>query len=163
LWTNRYNGPANGDDYPIAVAVDGGGNVVVTGFSPGVDTDNDYATIAYSNSGVPLWTNRYNGAANGFDGALAMAVDGTGNVFVTGLSSVTGGSGYATIKYSSSIMPYLDIQRFNDQVVLKWTGGAFSLQSAAAIDSTFTNIPGATSPYTNPIVGPQQFFRLKGN
>ena len=33
LWTNRYNGPGNGDDYGHAVAVDGSNNVIVTGYS----------------------------------------------------------------------------------------------------------------------------------
>jgi hypothetical protein len=35
------------------------------------------------------------------------------------------------------------------------------LQSAPQLTATFTNIPGAACPYTNSIVGPQQFFRLK--
>ncbi len=33
LWTNRYNGPANREDYAYAVAVDGSNNVIVTGSS----------------------------------------------------------------------------------------------------------------------------------
>jgi len=37
------------------------------------------------------------------------------------------------------------------------------LQSAPAVTGPFTNLPGATSPYTNPLTAPQQFFRLKGN
>jgi hypothetical protein len=40
-----------------------------------------------------------------------------------------------------------------------WSAG-FALQSAPAASGSFTNIPGATSPYTNPISGGQQFFRL---
>ncbi len=32
-WVQRHNGPANGDDHPSAVVVDGSGNVVVTGHS----------------------------------------------------------------------------------------------------------------------------------
>ena len=39
LWTNRYNGPGNGDDYAHAVAVDGSNNVIVTGYSIGSGSD----------------------------------------------------------------------------------------------------------------------------
>ena len=103
LWTNRYNGPGNGDDSASAVAVDLSGNVFVTGSSVASGGGSDYATIKYSGAGVALWTNRYNGPGNGGDGASAVAVDGSNNVFVTG-SSVGSGSGsdYATIKYSST-------------------------------------------------------------
>jgi hypothetical protein len=48
----------------------------------------------------------------------------------------------------------------SNQVVLTWTNAAFSLQSAPAITGTFTDISGATSPYTNPVSGVQQYFRL---
>ncbi len=68
------------------MAVDASGNVFVTGFSVGSGGNSDYETIAYSGAGVPLWTNRYNGPGNGSDYARAVAVDGSGNVFVTGYS-----------------------------------------------------------------------------
>jgi len=106
LWTNRYNGPGNGGDYANAVAVDGSGNVFVTGYSDGSGGNSDYATIAYSGSGVPLWTNRYNGPGDDFAIARAVAVDGNGNVFVTGDSH--GGdfsSDYATVAYSGAGVP----------------------------------------------------------
>src|SRR5437016_3227733 len=64
LWTNRYNGLGNGDDYAYAVAADSGGNVFVTGYSTGSSGAPDYATVAYSSAGVPLWTNRYDGTGN---------------------------------------------------------------------------------------------------
>ncbi len=83
LWAKRYNGPVNGDEEPSAVAVDGSGNVFVTGYSYGSGSGSDYATIAYSGAGVPLWTNRYNGPENRSAPATAVAVDGSGNVFVT--------------------------------------------------------------------------------
>ena len=44
-----------------------GGNVIVTGDSYRDFVTRDIAIIAYSNAGVPLWTNRYNGPANGDD------------------------------------------------------------------------------------------------
>jgi uncharacterized repeat protein (TIGR03803 family) len=60
---------------------------------------------------------------------------------------------------SSAPIP-LNWQSLNHGLVLSWTNAAFALQAASAIAATFTNIPGATSPYTNPISGAQQFFRL---
>jgi len=101
LWTNRYNGPGNGQDLTGSIAVDGNGNVFVTGGSYGSGSSSDFATIKYSGDGVPLWTNRYNGPGNGNDGASALAVDGSGNVFVTGYSYGGGSSNdCVTIKYS---------------------------------------------------------------
>jgi hypothetical protein len=122
LWTNRYNGPGNSDDYANAMAVDDSGNVFVTGQSVGGDGSFDYATIAYSGAGVALWTNRYSGPGNDYDFANALAVDGSGNVFVTG--GATGSNGYydyATIKYSSAIPPSLTVARTTtNTVVISW-------------------------------------------
>src|SRR5262245_52539498 len=73
LWTNRYNGPGYGGDSASAIAVDSSGNVFVTGESVGSGTGYDYATIKYSNTGVPLWTNRYNGPGNSADYAYGIA------------------------------------------------------------------------------------------
>ncbi len=112
LWTNRYNGPGNGDDTAFAVAVDSSGNVFVTGDSRGRAGDFDYATIAYSGAGVPLWTNRYDGPGNAYDHAYAIAVDASGNVFVTGVSLSDGNSDYVTMAYSSAGVP-LWTQRYN--------------------------------------------------
>ena len=118
LWTNRYNGPGNGYDQATAVAVDASGNVFVTGYSYGSGGSSDYATIAYSGAGVPLWTNRYNGPANGYDEASAVAVDGSGNVFVTGYSTWQRRlSDYATIAYSGAGVP-LWTNRYNGQRLL---------------------------------------------
>ena len=113
LWTNRYSGPANSDDYARASAVDRDGNVFVTGYSIGVGTSNDYATVAYSNAGVPLWTNRYNGPGDWHDYANRIAVDDIGNVFVTGRSGGRGSSNdFATIAYSNTGVP-LWTNRYN--------------------------------------------------
>ena len=110
LWTNRYHGPGEFfDDQPNAVAVDAQGNAFVAGVSFGMAGDQDYVLIKYSSAGVGLWTNRYNGPGNGNDGATAVAVDGSGNVIVTGLSIGLSGLSsyfdYATSKYSNAGVP----------------------------------------------------------
>ncbi len=109
-WVQLYNGPGNGVDYVSALAVSTNGNVYVTGSSYGGDPGfggpydgNDYATIAYSSAGFPLWTNRFNGPQNGADVANALAVGGDGNVVVTGSSvDATWYPHCLTIKYSSA-------------------------------------------------------------
>jgi hypothetical protein len=56
----------------------------------------------------------------------------------------------------------LNIQLAGTNVVLSWNDPAtiFSLQAAPAATSIFTNVPGASSPYTNAITDAQQFFQL---
>ncbi len=107
LWTNRYTGPTHSEDKARALAVDSGGNIFVTGLTSGYSgTGTDYVTIKYSGSGVPLWTNRYNGPANSVDVATAMGVDANGNILVTGHSIGSNGTyDYATIKYSNNGIP----------------------------------------------------------
>ena len=57
----------------------------------------------------------------------------------------------------------LNIQLLGGSAVLTWSNAAFALQSAPSAAGTYSNVPGATSPYTNPAAGPQQYFRLKAN
>ena len=103
LWVSRYNNLSNSLDEPAAVKVAGNGNIYVTGFSylgGGVDVS-DYATVAYSNTGVALWTNYYNGPADYQDWATDLVIDENSNVFVTGFSRGNQGDDYATLKYSN--------------------------------------------------------------
>lgn len=102
LWVERYNGPANSDDDAYAIAIGGSGNVYVTGFSFGLGTVDDYATIKYDSAGNQLWVREYNGPANSYDQARAMAIDNSGNIYVTGSSYGSGTNvDFATIKYDS--------------------------------------------------------------
>jgi len=48
-------------------------------------------------------------------------------------------------------------------VVLTWSDATFLLQSAPLVTGVYTDVPGATSPYTNAISGAAEFFRLQAN
>ena len=63
----------------------------------------DYGTIKYNSQGVMQWIERYDGPVNSYDEAVSIAIDGSGNVYVTGKSiGNETGYDYATIKYSQS-------------------------------------------------------------
>src|SRR5215471_11864065 len=131
-WVAVYNG-GYGSDIASAVAVDGSGNVYVTGFSVGPGSCNlvcnDYATIKYDASGKQQWVARYNGPANDDDHATAIAVDASGNVYVTGSSIGTAWPDYdyATVKYDSSGQEQW-VARYNGP------GNDFDLANAIAVD-----------------------------
>jgi uncharacterized delta-60 repeat protein len=104
LWTRRYDGAAGGRDEAVAVALDHDGSVLVTGYSFGQSTGDDYATVKYDSAGAQMWVARYDGPGVGYDHAYSIAVDGQGNAYVTGsvwVSQDVGGD-CATIKYSPS-------------------------------------------------------------
>ena len=102
-WAQRYNGLGNGYDAPYGIALDSSGNVYVTGSSTGDGTGSDYTTIKYNPDGVQQWVQSYNGPGNGYDAALALAVDASGNAYVTGTSTAQNGQpDCTTIKYDTN-------------------------------------------------------------
>jgi hypothetical protein len=85
-WTNRYDGIAHGMDYMTGIAVDKSGNVFVAGSSAGADSfAPDFVLIKYSDSGTPLWVNRYTKYNKQIHGGK-IAVDTEGNLLVVGSS-----------------------------------------------------------------------------
>ncbi len=145
-WVARYNGPGTSDDSASSLAVDGSGNVYVTGTSPGSETGGDYATIKYNSEGVEQWTERYNGPGNFHESATSLKVDGSGNVYVTGTSSASGTKNdYVTIKYSQeavgieTIAAKLSIlQLFPNPAIDQLTVSSTSTMADPAIDGQFT-------------------------
>jgi uncharacterized delta-60 repeat protein len=101
-WVRTYNNSLfNGSDYAVATALDAFGNLYVTGSSEGSNTSYDYATIKYNTSGVQQWVSRYNHTSNGVDKPIYIVADGSGNVYVAGISS-DNMTDYATIKYNAN-------------------------------------------------------------
>ena len=100
LWSTYLGG--SDDDWGNGVAVDGSGNIVVTGVteSSGYETHGGYrdAFVAkLSSSGSLLWSTYLGGS--GGDGGYGVAVDGSGNIVVTGDTSSSGwvSGGFDTI------------------------------------------------------------------
>jgi len=90
IWTRTHNGSANSQDGGNGIAVDGSGNVYVTGWE-GVTGESDNIWVRkYNSNGDEIWTKTYNGVANDADGGYGIAVDGSGNVYVNGEETVTG-------------------------------------------------------------------------
>ena len=101
-WLARYNGPGNANDDVNSLALDTSGNVYITGVSYGSGSS-DCATIKYDPSGVQLWAARYNGSSNDYDEATSVAVDASGNVFISGRTAISPFNyDILTLKYNSS-------------------------------------------------------------
>jgi len=110
LWEAIYASSRKKDDHFRAMALDASGNVYVTGLSEGSGTERDYVTIKYDTNGNQLWLRLYNGPGNWSDIAYDIALDESGNVYVTGCSMNSPPSDYydtstydyATIKYDAN-------------------------------------------------------------
>jgi len=165
LWTNRYAGFGNQE--PVALAVDGYGNVHVTGFEPAWDTSVRFVTIKYSAGGQAMQTNHMTSLGCEYAGQpVALAVDTVGNEYITGYTSgCYSRYDYLTLCYPSSKptpIP-LSAEKVANQLRLSWTNHEFLLQASSAMTTGFTNVQGASSPYTNSFDAGQKYFRLIAN
>ena len=95
-WIAEYHG-GSGADEPAAIVVDKAGNAYVTGTTQ-ICQGSDYLTLKYNSAGQEQWVARYSGPQEPLDAAKAIAVDNSGNVYVTGRSF----NDYATIKYNAT-------------------------------------------------------------
>jgi hypothetical protein len=89
------------------MAIDGFGNIYITGSSKGDGgTADDFITIKYNPSGVKLWSAVYASKGGIGDESKSIAVDRLGNVYVSGHAAhiITDNSGmdWVTIKYNTN-------------------------------------------------------------
>ena len=103
VWQKTWGG--NRTDQGRSVAVDGSGNIYVTGWTRTFDTNGDIILLKFnSTDGSLLWQKIWGGTGGPYgnnDYGYAVAVDGSGNVYVTG--AITGyGGDVALLKFNST-------------------------------------------------------------
>ena len=97
LRASIFAGADNGDDRPVALAIDSSGDVYVAGTSA-----SDIALVKYNAGGDQTWVNRYMESSNSVETAVALAVEASGNMCVTGTSTgENSASDIVTIQYDA--------------------------------------------------------------
>jgi hypothetical protein len=150
-WTKTMGGIS--DDWGRSVAVDGSGNVYVTGifqetadFDPGAGTDNhtsagerDILLTKINSDGTYSWTKTMGGTDP--DYGYSVAVDGSGNIYVTGYFSGTADfdPGVATDNHTAAGDEDIYLTRINSDGSYGWTktmGGGSDVGRAVAVDGS---------------------------
>ena len=154
VWKRNYgDGELN---IPNSIAVDETGNVYLTGQcredgTTGSEDLPDYLTVKWSSDGSLQWANRYDGASpgEGYNVASDVAVDGSGNVYVTGASQRDGKIGFATLKYNSAGTLQWD-QRYTSMLNYDSRAKAINLDNSGFVYVTGESDGGiATIKYDN--------------
>lgn len=112
VWTN-FNPDLGTNSELVSATLDNAGNLYLAGYEPDPTNGSlDFVTIKYTGSGVPVWTNIYDGPAGRDDYLVALAVNGVGEVFVTGQSEDSDGvRECATVAYAD-VLTYAPPKNF---------------------------------------------------
>jgi len=124
LWSTYYGG--NSTDFPKGIVTDGNSNIYLSGYtysSSGIASSGSYQTsfggvidafiAKFSASGSLVWSTFFGGKND--DEANGIAIDGSGNIAITGLTKSDSGIA-SSAAYQSSY------SGFNDVFIAKFTG-----------------------------------------
>lgn len=103
IWERQEASPNNGDDGGRAIAIDGAGNIVITGYTYSGDRINggssmDILTVCYDPSGDRKWRQIFDGTQLD-DSPHAIAVDAAGAAVVAGWATTGYGRDFLILKY----------------------------------------------------------------
>jgi uncharacterized delta-60 repeat protein len=83
VWTSILDPSVGNDDRGYGIAIDGDGNLAITGSTAPDDIETDIYLAKLDTNGAPLWSRSVTGPQAGVDGGFDVAVDPEGNfVFV---------------------------------------------------------------------------------
>jgi uncharacterized repeat protein (TIGR03803 family) len=182
LYGTTYSGGSWDNGTVFKVNTDGTGFTVLKDFAGGSDGAYPQAALALSGN-VLYGTTHWGGNDSNYGTVFQLYTDGTGFTVLHNFTGKDGANPYAGLtlagnvlygatveggdlgegtvfKLDLSVPPLLTIQSLADAVVLRWSSPAFALQAAPGATGIYTDIPGATSPYTNAVTDDQKFFRL---
>ena len=172
-WADSLSGPSYGDLCWMSLPGDGTGVLIGT-----IENGSEFfsgAVFAVGINGGGFYTTSIPGSCGAFpvagltSGQTPAALLGFNTLNFYGTTS--GGWGDSSFSYlfelqfSGYFMPTIHIVRpgLQKHYVLSWTSSpGLLLQSAPGLHGPWTNIVGATSPYTNAATAAQQFFRVAG-
>jgi hypothetical protein len=102
IWSITWSGVPGGDDYGVALAIDGSGNILVGGSTfANYPLDYDAVLLKFNPSGTLLWSQTYdfNGLLEGY---VSVAIDSSDNVYACGGRTSATLSDYLIVKYSAA-------------------------------------------------------------
>jgi hypothetical protein len=145
LWTNVIVGPNYGGGGVPEIATDAAGNVFLVGGTVGAALG-DFTTIKYSNTGLPLWTNRFVDPNAGNATFFGAATDNAGNLYWSIGSASPGGANYnyVTVKYAANGVAAWT-NRYNGPANASDLPRAMIVDKAGGVYVTGTSSSGGTS------------------
>jgi len=185
LYGTAYHGGTNGQGTVFKINTDRSGFTVLHSFAGTNGSGAGAGDLLLS--GGTLYGGTFNGGSS--DKGAIFRLDTTGNNF-TVLKNFTGGSdgagpnttlvladntlygtteggglsGHGTVFSLGVLTPIpLTIKLINRVAVLSWSDPTFLLYASTLVTGTYTNVPGATSPFTNTFKETTKFFRLQTN
>jgi uncharacterized repeat protein (TIGR03803 family) len=106
----------------------------------------------------------FTGGSDGANPNTALVLAGSTLYGTTEGGGLSGHGMVFSLGLSSALTPIpLNIKTINRAVVLNWSDSTFLLQASTLVPGVYTNVPGATSPYTNTFKETMKFFRLQAN
>ena len=183
-------GGSNGNGNVFRINTDGSAFTNLYSFTPNGGANTDGADT-YDYTGLVLSGNTLYGTAafsgSGGQGTVwQLNTDGSGFKVLHSFSYIDGGNpedlllsggtlygvtfqGFYGVSigvggvFAIALQPALNIASLTNRAVLTWNDSSFSLVTSTNASGIYTNIPGAQSPFTNILSGPQRFFRLQSN